>query len=408
MTQSQALKILKSGENVFLTGSAGTGKTFLINEFIGHLKNKKIKAGITASTGIAATHIGGRTIHSWAGMGIEKNLSPKKMNKLVRNKKTRQRIEETQTLVIDEISMLDADRLNLADKICKAIKNPFLPFGGIQVIMSGDFFQLPPVEKDAEFAYESLAWKEAKVKVCYLDEQFRQNDLVFTDLLNKIRNNSAGADEMNSLKSRLFKSINGFDKPTKLYTHNADVDAVNSYELSRVPGKESAYQMTSKGPAELVKFLKKSCLAPEELKLKTGAMVMFVKNNFEAGYVNGTLGVVTGFNEDNYPLVKIKSGEEIAATPSGWNIEENEEIVASVNQIPLRLAWAITVHKSQGMSLDAAEIDLSRSFEYGMGYVALSRVRTLAGMRLMGINKGALRVDPKVLEKDLEFKNLSI
>ncbi|MFA6393618.1 MAG: PIF1 family DEAD/DEAH box helicase [Patescibacteria group bacterium] len=407
MNQSQAMKILESGENVFLTGSAGTGKTFLINEFIGRLKEKKIKVGITASTGIAATHIGGRTIHSWAGIGIEKKLSPKKINKILRNKKVRQRIEEARVLIIDEISMLDADRLNLTDEICKAIKNPFLPFGGIQIVLSGDFFQLPPVEKGAKFAYESLAWKEAKVKVCYLDEQFRQDDATFTDLLNKIRSNSAGTDEMNSLKSRLFRSIVGFKKPTKLYTHNADVDAVNSYELSRVPGKESVYPMTERGPRELVNFLKKSCLAPEELKLKIGAMVMFVKNNFEAGYVNGTLGTVVGFNEDEYPVVKIRSGSEITAVSSGWEIEEDEKVIAAISQIPLRLAWAITVHKSQGMSLDAAEIDLSRSFEYGMGYVALSRVRTLAGMRLIGINEEALRVDPKVLLKDLEFKNLS-
>ncbi|MFA6171018.1 MAG: PIF1 family DEAD/DEAH box helicase [Patescibacteria group bacterium] len=407
MTQSQALKILKSGENVFLTGSAGTGKTFLINKFIGWLKDEKTKAGITASTGIAATHIGGRTIHSWAGIGIEKKLSQKKISKILRNKKTRQRIEEAQVLIIDEISMLDADRLNLADEICKAVKNPFLPFGGIQIVMSGDFFQLPPVDKDAKFAYESSAWKEAKARVCYLDEQFRQDDSAFTGILNRIRNNEAGADEMSMLKKRLYKPINGLAKPTKLYTHNADVDAINSYELSRVAGEELAYKMTERGPRELINFLKKACLAPEELKLKTGAMVMFVKNNFDAGYVNGTLGVIIGFNEDNYPIVKTRSDKEIVAVSSSWEIEEDETVLAAISQIPLRLAWAITVHKSQGMSLDAAEIDLSRSFEYGMGYVALSRVRTLAGMRLMGINKEALRVDPEVLLKDLEFKNLS-
>lgn len=407
MTQSQALKILKSGENVFLTGSAGTGKTFLLNQFIGYLKKKKINVGITASTGIAATHIGGRTIHSWAGMGIERKLTPKKITKLLKKKETRKRIKEARILIIDEISMLDADRLDLVDEICRAARNPFMPFGGIQIILSGDFFQLPPIDKEARFAYDSASWKESKIRVCYLDEQFRQEDLVFTGLLNKIRGNEAGEKEFSLLKSRLNKSISFFDKPTKLYTHNADVDAINSFELSRVSGKESAFQMTERGPKELINMIKKACLAPEKLKLKIGAVVMFIKNNFEAGYVNGTLGKIVGFNGDNYPIVKIKSGDEIAAAPASWDILEDDQVIAGIGQIPLRLAWAITVHKSQGMSLDAAEIDLSKSFEYGMGYVALSRVRTLAGIRLIGINGNALKIDPRVLERDQEFKNLS-
>ena len=411
MNQSQALKILKSGQNIFLTGSAGTGKTFLLNEFIKYLKKEKIKVSITASTGIAATHLGGITIHSWSGMRIERKLDDKQIKRLLRKEELCERIKETKILIIDEISMLDSERLDLLDRICKAIKEPFLPFGGLQIIMSGDFFQLPPVDREREgikFAYDSQAWKQADTKVCYLDKQHRQqDDFEFVNILDRIRENKAGEDVLNKLKTRLYKKISCQIKPTKLYTHNANVDAINNFELSKIQEKEEKYYMTSEGQDELINFLKKSCLAPEILSLKIGAVVMFVKNNFNRGYVNGTLGKVIDFDENGWPIIETKSGKKIIAAPTSWKIEKNNVILASIEQIPLRLAWAITVHKSQGMSLDAAEIDLSKSFERGMGYVALSRVRQLDGIKLMGINQMALRVSQQIVEKDKEFRELS-
>lgn len=411
MNQSQALKILKSGKNIFLTGSAGTGKTFLLNKFIEYLKEKKIKASVTASTGIAATHLGGTTIHSWSGMGIERKLDDKQIEKLFKKEELREKIKETKILIIDEISMLDSERLDLLDRICKVAKESFLPFGGLQIIMSGDFFQLPPVDREREgikFAYDSWIWKQTDVKICYLDEQHRQqDDTEFINILDNIRENKAGEDTLNRLKTRLYKRINCQIEPTKLYTHNADVDAINSFELSRIQEKEKNYYMTSRGQNKLVNFLKKSCLAPEVLNLKIGAVVMFVKNNFNRGYVNGTLGKVIDFDENGWPIIKTKSGKNIIAVPTNWNVKKNDVILASIKQIPLRLAWAITVHKSQGMSLDVAEIDLSKSFERGMGYVALSRVRRLDGIKLMGINQMALRVNQQIVEKDKEFRKLS-
>jgi len=411
MNQEQALKILKSGQNVFLTGSAGTGKTFLLNKFIEYLKKRETKVGVTASTGIAATHLGGRTIHSWAGIGIKQEMNDKSIKKIARNKEFNEKIKKTKVLIIDEISMFDARRLDLVDRMCKAIREPFLPFGGIQIVMSGDFFQLPPVEQDQEplFAYKSIIWRNLNMRTCYLDKQFRQEDIKFIDILNKIRRNKAGQEELDLLRTRLYKSVNYHVSPTKIYTHNINVDAINYHELSRIPGEESVYYMTHYGPADLVKFLKKSCLAPEELKLKVGAIIMFIKNNFNSGYVNGTLGKIVDFDSDNdYPVIETKSGKKIIAVPTNWCIQDdNDNIIASIKQIPLRLAWAITVHKSQGMSLDVAEIDLSKSFERGMGYVALSRVRTLDGIRLMGINQLSLKVNQSVVEKDKEFKKSS-
>jgi len=380
-----------------------------LNKFISYLKKKKIWVGITASTGIAATHIGGRTIHSWSGMGMKQEMDEKAIKKLIKNEKLNDRIKRPRVLIIDEISMLDANRLDLVDKICKAVRGNSLPFGGLQIIICGDFFQLPPVDRErkAKFAYESLVWQNSDIRVCYLEKQYRQNDFKFVEILNKIRNNEAGQEELDYLKKRLYKSIDCSITPTKLYTHNVDVDAINNYELFRIPGEEKVYYMTSRGSKELVIFLKKSCMAPEELKLKVGAVVMFVKNNFDAGYVNGTIGKIIDFEDNGYPVVETKLGNRIIASSTSWNIEENDEIIASIAQFPLRLAWAVTIHKSQGMNLDVAEIDLSKAFELGMGYVALSRVRTLNGIRLMGINEFSLKVNQTIVQKDCEFRALS-
>ena len=367
---------------------------------------------MTASTGIAATHLEGRTIHSWAGIEIKQEMSDTEINKLAKDREFNKKVRDTKVLIIDEISMLDARRLDLIDRICKVIREPFNPFGGIQIVMSGDFFQLPPIERNQEvsFAYQSMVWRNANIKVCYLDEQFRQDDPEFINILNKIRSNGIGEEELNQLQLRLHKQVNFHVNPVKIYTHNIDVDSMNNRELDRIPKEEFNFEMTYYGPEDLVNFLKKSCLAPEELKLKVGAAVMFVKNNFDNGYVNGTLGKVIGFenNDENYPIIEIKSGEKIIANPVIWRIyDENENTIASIKQIPLRLAWAITVHKSQGMSLDVAEIDLSKSFEKGMGYVALSRVKSLDGIRLIGMNEMSLKVNPLIVEKDKEFQKLS-
>jgi len=308
--------------------------------------------------------------------------------------------------------MFDARRLDLVDRICKVIREPFLPFGGIQIVMCGDFFQLPPIQKNqkSSFAYESMVWRNSDINICYLDEQFRQDDPEFINILNKIRSNKIGQEELDQLEVRLHKQVNHHVNPTKIYTHNIDVDTINNNELDRIPKKELVYHMINYGSADLVKFLTKSCLAPEELKLKEGAMVMFVKNSFNDGYVNGTLGQVIGFESDDehYPIIEIKSGKKIVAEPTIWRIHDDEEkTIASIKQIPLRLAWAITVHKSQGMSLDVAEIDLSKSFERGMGYVALSRVKSLDGIRLIGMNQMSLKVNQLIVEKDKEFQELS-
>jgi ATP-dependent exoDNAse (exonuclease V) alpha subunit len=411
MTQNEALVLISMGNNVYLTGQAGSGKTFLLNKYIKFLKQHKIPVAVTASTGIAATHLNGITIHSWSGIGIKNNLSVKEINRLNLNSNKISAIQNARVLIIDEISMLHSYRLDMINTICKLARLNEKPFGGLQVILCGDFFQLPPIAEEgfeaSSFAFKSAAWAELDLKICYIDEQHRQQDEEFLKVLSDIRSADLSENTYEIISSRLNEPLTDGILPTRLYCHNADVDAINNFELRKIDKPHHFFQMESSGNKELIKTLKKGCLAPEELVLKEGALVMFVKNNTAKGYTNGSLGTVTGFDDEANPIVRIYSGREIVASPASWKLDEDDKILAEISQIPLRLAWAITVHKSQGMSLDAAEIDLSKSFSYGMGYVALSRVKTLLGIRLLGINQMAFMVDEEISEKDLEFKNLS-
>lgn len=410
MKQKTALEILKMGHNVFLTGPAGSGKTFLLNEYIDYLKKNGIGVAVTASTGIAATHMNGQTIHSWSGMGISDVFLEDDFAKLKKRYYHCERFRHTKVLIIDEVSMLHAHQLDIVNNICKNFKNPKLPFGGLQVILCGDFFQLPPVvrnEKKAQFVIESEAWIEMDPKICYLEEQHRQEDSSMLKILADIRGRVCDEETIDLICSRQNKNIKNDITPTKLYTHNANVDGINNLELKKINEEPKIFQMTTAGIEQLAAVVKKGCLAPETLTLKKGAVVMFVKNNFEKGYVNGTLGKIKDFDQSGMPIVKTFAGKDIVALAEKWSIEEDGEMLASVSQIPLRLAWAITVHKSQGMTLDAVEMDLGRSFEYGMGYVALSRVRTLDGIKLLGINDIALEVNPIVFELDKVLKELS-
>lgn len=413
MTQEQAFKIMKTGVNVYLTGSAGSGKTFLLNKYIVYLAEHDIACAVTASTGIAATHMNGMTIHSWSGIGIRNFLDEKGFEQLEEKKYLWKRFEKARVLIIDEISMLHASQLDMVEKVCRRFKRNNKPFGGLQIILSGDFFQLPPINTQNDnnlsgMIFNSASWQILNPAICYIEEQHRQIDDTLSEILNTIRENRIEEKHFNLLKDRVGANLKGGAKATKLYTHNVNVDEINNVELSLIQDKERIFIMTSSGPEALVDILKKSCLAHEKLKLKIGAEIMCIKNNFEAGYVNGSRGKIIGFEEESgNPIIELYNGRKINLKPEIWAIEEDGKIKASLSQIPLRLAWAITIHKSQGMSLDNALIDLSRTFSYGMGYVALSRVRTLDGISLVGFNIDSLKVDPRVLEFDLELKNES-
>ncbi|MFZ2844297.1 AAA family ATPase [Psychrobacter sp.] len=472
MRQSSALDILKTGQNVFLTGSAGSGKTYTLNQYIDYLRARRVPVAVTASTGIAATHMNGTTIHSWSGIGIKDELSDRDLTNLSRKQFLADRLKDTAVLIIDEISMLHAKQINLVSQVLKHVRKNDKAFGGIQVVVAGDFFQLPPIGSKGEsnrekFAFMSEAWLDAKFHICYLSEQHRQvseaanGGLDLDDILNQIRRQEVTFEAIAALEATFDQSVD--IKRTRLYTHNLNVNSINDKELAALDGEKMRFEATSIGDSKLVETLKKTVRTQDDLVLKVGSKVMFIKNNTELGVSNGTMGELIGFAavkiddskdssddliEDDdidsdkgsdasngkqtaksaknktkkdkdkpkvkkpttqkMPVVRLNSGREVIAEPEEWIIEdETGEVLASYEQVPLCLAWAITIHKSQGMTLEAAEIDLSRTFELGQGYVALSRLKSLAGLQLLGMNDMSLQLDPLARGADKRFLVLS-
>jgi len=410
MLQQEALQILKTGVNVFLTGEPGSGKTHTVNAYVKWLREHEVEPAITASTGIAATHIHGMTVHSWSGIGVKEELSETELDQIASKEHVVRRIQKTNILIIDEVSMLSAHVLSMVDRVCKEVKRRPEAFGGMQVVLVGDFFQLPPIVRGGtgQFAFESPVWKEINPVVCYLTEQHRQEDPDFLSILGSIRSQEADHLTASAILARETETSEEHEDIPRLFTHNVDVDRLNAERLAKLPGRPVSFGMQGTGAPLLVEALKRGCLSPESLTLKEGAIVMGTKNLPQLGLWNGTLGVVTGFERGtNYPKIETRDGRMLVVPPAEWAVEEGGKVRAKITQIPLRLAWAITVHKSQGMSLDAAVVDLSRAFEYGQGYVALSRVRTLEGLFVLGWSENALLVHPEVARRDAEFRELS-
>lgn len=425
MKQSTAVKVLAAGQNVFLTGAPGAGKTHLLNRFIKYLHEREVNIAITAPTGIAATHIGGMTLHSWSGLGIREDITEDVIEDLLSKSYLRKRFETTQVLIIDEISMLSPRLFEAIDVLLQNVRFSNEPFGGMQVVCTGDFFQLPPIIKPnfqamedvlqdeddipPRYVWQTRTWQNLMPTVCYLSERYRHDDPDFIRLLDEIRAGNISSHSRELLDECQYNTEFFDEKPTRLYTHNADVDYINANELHKIKEEEHQFSAVRKGNQKISERLLENSLISPVLTLKKGAQVLFIKNNFEKGYVNGTLGTVVDFDaEKKCPIVRTFDGKKILAEAEEWSIsDENNTKVASVAQIPLRLAWAITVHKSQGMTLDAAEIDLRKAFERGQGYVALSRVKNLFGLKLLGFNGVALQVDPLVRQNDAALQEES-
>jgi len=405
--QKTAYMSIVNGQNVFLTGMAGSGKTAIINLFSKQYRIFK-NIGVTSTTGTSAILIGGSTLHSFLGIGLGSGnveflyMGIKNRNYIL------SRWIDLDVLIIDEISMLSPVLFDKLENLARIIRKNDLPFGGIQLILTGDFLQLPCVESE-NFCFEALSWNKCVDEIIYLTEIFRQENKEFQKCLSEIRVGKLSYETIQLLKSRKNAILqNDFGiLPTKIYALNKDVDAENEKEIQKLLIKNpelqfyeynSEYTILKKCSQNFEEKIKKNCNAPSKLELCIGAQVMLLYNmDLEAKLANGSRGVVVNFIDD-LPVVKFLTGEERIVDYHIWKIEENGVEVLNITQIPLRIAYAITVHKSQGISVDYAEVDMEGIFEDGMSYVALSRVSSPEGLSIKNLRIGNIFANQKAVE----------
>ena len=407
--QKNAYDLMIRGFNIFLTGPGGTGKTEIIKLFCKEYEKLK-KIGVTSTTGTSAILINGTTIHSYLGIKLGKDSVESLYLKISNSPFVLKRWTELNCLIIDEISMLDPDLFDKLELLARKLRKNEKPFGGIQLILTGDFLQLPCVNSD-NFCFESKSWSKCIDEVIYLTDIFRQSDSTFQECLNEIRIGTLSDKTINILKSRMgIKLKNDYGIiPTKLYCLNKDVDFENQKQLDKLLLKnedleffeyELDYKILKPGFKFVDEKINKLSLVSRKLELCIGAQVMLLVNlDLFNGLANGSRGVIIDFDkEDNYPIVKFLSGLELKIEPYTWVIEENGVKLLNVIQLPLKVSFAISIHKSQGISLDFAEIDLGNVFEYGQAYVALSRIRNLDGLSIKKLDISRIISHPKALE----------
>jgi ATP-dependent DNA helicase PIF1 len=416
--QKAAFDAIVEGKSLFITGPGGTGKSYLLQTLYASYKGLTGKTlAITAMTGCAALLLGpwAKTLHSWAGIGIGRLPAEQIAKTIATDARKKKRWRQTDCLVIDEVSMLTPSLLEYLDTVGRIVRKQDKPFGGIQIVFVGDFYQLPPVSKDIQdtrtFAFESALWQEVVETSIQLTQILRQKDPAFQQILNEARTGSLTAESFAALEARKTMGWKRQEiKPTLLFTKNQDVSSINSSQLDKLAGDEHIFKAeTTKFPRRIpqdilqmiIDKLDKDAPYEVELRIKEKSQVMLLINQDpEAGLVNGSRGVVTGFTADNIPLVKFLNGPPfpVKVPRSSWSSEsEAEGDGVTREQIPLRLAYALTIHKAQGASLDSALIDVGPStFEYGQAYVALSRARSLEALFIFEISQRAFRAHPTV------------
>jgi ATP-dependent exoDNAse (exonuclease V) alpha subunit len=398
--QLEAFNLVKSGANIFITGAAGCGKSFTLEKIINWAKNdKKYQIAVTASTGCASYLIRGRTIHSYLGIGIGKKTA-KELAVFVKAKKPYivSKLKNLDILIIDEISMINSELLDkISDFLC-IINRSDKPFGGIQIILSGDYCQLPPV--DGKYSFHAEIWKKANIKISTLTQQIRQNkDEEFQKMLEELRWGGCKNEIYNRLKKLRKTSFAHDITPTILYSMNIDVDKINNkkYKTLVDEGAETCVYK-KKNPSTInTKAWIDSYKIPEIIELCVGAQVVLTWNiSQDNGLINGSRGIVIELTSLG-PKVRFLSGFEMVIDLLTIKSEECDDIWVSF--IPLKLAWASTIHKCQGMTLDAVVIDLGDSiFEYGQAYTALSRARSLDSVMILDISKNSFKTHKDVLD----------
>jgi ATP-dependent DNA helicase PIF1 len=415
-SQKKAYDIMKSGENIFITGAAGNGKSLLVNMFCREFEKRRY-IGLTSTTGISAILIGGSTVHSYLGIGLGELPAGELYDFVLmkRPKYIKDRWRSLNTLIIDEVSMLTPELFDKLDYIGRHMRRNDKPFGGMQIILTGDYMQLPAIGTE-KLCFESKSWKECIKHTVVLTDTFRQTDDKFKKALNEARFGCLSDESVELLQSRedvILDNVHGIE-PTKIYGINASVDRENDERLHKlilskhgteVYEYDLVYSIYKKNLSNVEERVQKACLAPRKLRICVGAQVMLLVNlDTENGFANGSRGVVVTFNPSGYPMVKFMNGRIMTIDYYTWDVVENKEKILDITQLPLKIAYAVTTHKSQGQTLDLACVDLTKVFEYGQAYVAISRVKNLEGLSLKNFKREKFFANPKIVKfyEDLE------
>lgn len=409
---NKIIKLINQGKNIFVTGNAGTGKSFLLNK----LKEKfKKKLELTSTTGLAAVNIKGSTIHSWCGVGICKKPIQNCVDDILKRRTLVNKIRKCNLLAIDEISMLNGYSFNYIDQVLRMVRKENIPFGGIQVLLFGDFFQLPPVElnnNEKDFCFETQTWKDLNLKTVKLEKIYRQTDKSFIKVLNDIREGKISKKDIDLLKSREIDYDETDSSILHIFSRNDEANNYNMKKFNSINSEIHTFKATlgvyrgsdfittnlTKQEEMSLNIFQKNCKVNDIVSFKQGCRVMLLINlDFEKGLMNGSCGEIMSFNENSIS-VKFDNGIEKNIEKYEFEYYYNDTKIASMTQFPLKLAYAITIHKSQGMTLENVAVDCNKIFEEGQTYVALSRVKSLNGLYLKGFSEDKIKVNKKVIE----------
>lgn len=412
--QQDAFNAMIKGENIFITGPGGSGKSHVINLFVNYYKNnienEENKLFVTSSTGLSSLLINGITINQYSGIGTAEKDVEYYVKSISKKKVVRERWKNTNVLIIDEISMINSNFFEKLDIIAQKIRKNNKPFGDIQIICSGDFLQLPPV-KSNEFCFESFTWDITISKIFYFDKIIRQNNSDFQSILNKIRVGIIDNEVKKVLESCRDRKLENKDGiiPTLLFSKKDIVKEYNDKSLNELIKKgnkkityDSEYIFSSKindlVKDDYIKLINSQYNIEDKIILTQYSQVMLNINNIDEGLANGSRGIIIDFSENNNPIVQFLNGKILEIKRKDYKLEDNKDSIIK-KQIPLIHAWAITIHKAQGMSLEYIQTDIGKSiFEYGQAYVVLSRIRSLEGLSLIDIDYSKIKANPKVIK----------